>query len=35
MTVHIFADDIKLPSPSATDLQKMVGVCAEFGQENA
>ncbi len=29
----LFADDIKLLSPSATGLQTMVDVCADFVQE--
>ena len=31
----VFADDIKLLSPSATGLQRMVDVCANFGDENS
>ncbi len=31
----ILADDIKLLSPSATGLQTIVDVCADFGQENS
>ena len=31
----VFADDIKLMSPSSTGLQRMVDVCAKFGKENA
>ncbi len=31
----MFADDIKLLSPSATDLQTMVDMCADFGEENS